>query len=160
MYEVLVTDKMEEGVVMLLMSQTHSLLVLISLLYLHQANRRSPHTSHVRGDPGNLNDCLCQPNVTGTCQRTINFLMSFEYNEHRGTGRQDWFPWGFSLHPPARTNQTGKFCQLSVCSPLYNRYLFSLWILWFLLAHMPFPSSPFTKADTDDGFVIDFTYIH
>lgn len=30
----------------------------------------------------------------------------------------------------------------------------------FLLAHMPFPSPPFTKADTDDGFVVEFIYVH
>lgn len=48
-----------------------------------------------------------------------------------------------------------KHCQLGFLS-LHNLYPFSLW----MLALMSFPSPPFTKADTDDGFVVDFIYVH
>lgn len=88
------------------------------------------------------------------------FLMSFEYNEHRSIDRQDWFPWGSSFQPLARTSLASIALSAECFLSLHNLYIFPSWMLCFLLAHMPFPSSPFTKADTDDGFMTDFIYLH
>lgn len=58
MHGTLVTEKKQKWAVMLSHITDTSAFVLSSLLSPPQVESRSPYTSHVRGDPGNLNGYL------------------------------------------------------------------------------------------------------